>query len=63
MNSDPYHLEVDKKELTDALRQITKFKKRGGKRELMMLSFADGVLRLTMWGRDRLCRKLSTTNF
>ena len=43
-----YRLEVDKKELTGALRQITRFKKRKGKSELMMLSFADGVLRFSM---------------
>lgn len=45
---DKYHLTVDRKELTHALRQITKFKKRKGIHELMMLSFADGVLRFSM---------------
>ena len=44
----PYRRNSQTKELTDALRQITRFKKRKGKRELMMLSFADGVLRFSM---------------
>jgi hypothetical protein len=47
-DADRYRLEVGKKELTNALRQITKFKKIRGKREMMMLSFADGMLRFTM---------------
>ncbi|HUV04773.1 MAG TPA: hypothetical protein VMX94_06665 [Armatimonadota bacterium] len=48
VSTDRYHLEVDKKELTNALRQITKFKKRKGKGEMLMLSFEHGVLRFSM---------------
>jgi hypothetical protein len=43
-----YCLTVDRKHLTQALRQITRFRKRAGKREMMMLSFADGLLRFSM---------------
>ena len=43
-----HHLEVSKKELTNALKQIVKFKRAAGKAELMMLSLVDGLLRFSM---------------
>ena len=47
-NRDQYHLTVAKKELTKALRQIAKFKKKAGKAEMMMLSFDNRLLRFSM---------------
>ena len=43
-----HHLEVSKKELTKALKQIVRFKKAAGKAELMMLSLVNGLLRFSM---------------
>ena len=48
MNDASYHLEVSNRELTNALRQITMFKKRAGRREMMMLSSDGKRLRFTM---------------
>ena len=48
MSECEYHLEVNKKELANALRQIVRFKKLAGKGELMMLSLVDGLLKLSM---------------
>jgi hypothetical protein len=50
MNSEEYRLEVNKKELSNAFRQIVKFKKTAGKGQLMMLSMVDGLLRFSMPG-------------
>lgn len=44
----PYELGVDGKELRTALKQLTLARKRRGKSEFMVLSFADGVLSFSM---------------
>jgi hypothetical protein len=43
-----YVLHVSGKELKQALKEITRFRKKKGMGELMILSFADGALRFTM---------------